>query len=218
MSKRVAIIDYEAGNLFSVERACQKVGLKTFVTRDPGALRNADAAILPGVGAFGEASTRIRSMQLEAPILEFIEQGKAFLGVCLGLQLLFASSTEFGEHKGLGVFRGKIVKFEPTASSSFSSTAQKFPVPQIGWNKIQPASQAWTGTPLQDCSDGDYMYFVHSFYAVPDDSAQVLCQTTYAGITYCSGVRRDNVTAFQFHPEKSGAAGLQIYQNWANSI
>ena len=209
----VAIIDYKMGNLHSVQAACDYIGLKSIITQDPNIILNANAAILPGVGAFGEAITQLRDSSLDKCIYKFIETGKPFLGICLGLQLLFESSEEFGAHSGLGIIKGKIKKFE-----FHNSTIVKYPVPQIGWNKIMQGSVSWDKSLLCGNKDGDFMYFVHSFYAEPKDDNVTLSLSKYGENTYCSSIMKDNVTATQFHPEKSGTVGMTIYQQIKNKI
>lgn len=213
---KVAIVDYQMGNLFSVEHACAAVGLDARITTDPSEILAADAAILPGVGAFGAAMDNLRQLGLVEPLLDFIGTGRPFLGICLGLQLLFTESEEFGTHKGLGFIPGRVVRFP-------AKDPQDVPlrVPQIGWNKIAPPAArpgAWKGTALAGIAPGEYMYFVHSFYVAPEEPDAVLTVTRYEGLEYCSGIRKHNVLATQFHPEKSAEEGLRIYRSWAASI
>jgi glutamine amidotransferase len=215
---RIAIIDYQAGNLFSVQHACAEVGLDPVITSDPAEVAAAAAAILPGVGAFGAAMANLQRLGLVPAIADFIAQGRPFLGVCLGLQLLFSESEEFGPHAGLGIIPGKVVRF-----ASRSPDGAPVRVPQIGWNQIAPPSgvtprEAWAGTPLAGIAPGTYFYFVHSYYVVPDDPRDVLCVASYGGQDHCAGVRRGNLLALQFHPEKSAHEGLRIYRQWAESI
>ncbi len=213
---RVVIIDYEAGNLFSVRHACQSVGLDPLITSDPAALAHADAAILPGVGAFGEAMSHLQRLQLGDAIGRFITSGRPFLGVCLGLQLLFAESEEFGPHPGLGIVPGRVIRFAGT-----SPGGDRVRVPQIGWNQIHsPAGRptAWQGSPLAGLAEGEFVYFVHSFFVVPERAEDVLCVSRYGDQEYCAGIRRGNLFAVQFHPEKSAHEGLRIYRQWAEEI
>lgn len=213
---KVAIIDYEMGNLFSVQHACVAVGLEPIVTTDKHVLLESQAAILPGVGAFGAAMDNLHKMDLVNPILDFIASGKPFMGICLGMQLVFDESEEFGHHKGLGLVRGRVARF---SNSAPSGAAVK--VPQIGWNRIEPPTgrpNAWAETPLSNIKSGEYMYFVHSYYAIPSNSQDALTITDYEGTRYCSAVSHGNVFASQFHPEKSATEGLKIYRNWAESI
>lgn len=213
MIKEVLIIDYDMGNLFSVAQACRKTGINPIVTGDPDTIRNAGALILPGVGAFGDAMEHLeKNGQIDA-INEFLKKGNPFLGICLGMQLLFSSSEEFGEHCGLGIIPGRVKKF-PLAVQN-----RKVKVPQVAWNRITPPdNSAWQDTVLERIQPGEYMYFVHSYYCIPDDPSTVLTQTDYEGIKYCSSVKKENILAMQFHPEKSGQTGLAIYASWARNI
>lgn len=210
---KIAIIDYEAGNLFSVQHACSFVSLNAEITSDPKKILTADGAILPGVGAFGEAMENLNKLGLVKTIHEYIESGKPFMGVCLGLQLLFSESEEFGLHKGLDLIKGRVVKFP--AKNKQGETVK---VPQIGWNQIFTPAQSkdtWASSPLKGIAQGEFMYFVHSFYVTPTDPSDILTLTNYDGIEYCSSVQKDNIFATQFHPEKSAQEGIKIYKNWA---
>lgn len=212
--KKIVVIDYGLGNLFSVQQAFVSFGVDAVITRDPLELKNADAAVLPGVGAFGDAIKNLKECNLFEPILEFIKSGKPFLGVCLGMQLLFEESEEFGNHKGLGVIKGSIKKFP-----ELNPKNEKLRIPQISWNTIyQPKETKWTGTPLENIKNNEFMYFLHSYYASPSDKNDILTLTNYDGIEYCSAVKRENVFAMQFHPEKSALEGIKIYKNWVNQI
>ena len=213
----VAIIDYGMCNLFSVRHACQHVGLNPVITSEAAEVLRAEAVILPGVGAFGEAMQNLGSLNLIDPIKETIARGKPFMGVCLGLQLLLSESEEFGAHQGLGIIEGKVIKFPHQAGQS----PKKIKVPQIGWNQIYPpgAKQSnWLSSPLKQIKPHAFMYFVHSFYAIPAAPEVILSLTTYEGIEYCSSLFMNNVFACQFHPEKSGKEGIKIYQQWADII
>ncbi|PKN70915.1 MAG: imidazole glycerol phosphate synthase subunit HisH [Deltaproteobacteria bacterium HGW-Deltaproteobacteria-12] len=212
----IAIVDYEAGNLFSVEHACIAVGLKPLITSKPEDILLSDALILPGVGAFGDAIKNLHKLNLIQPLQEFAASGKPFMGICLGMQLLFSKSEEFGEHEGLNLIAGDVIKF-PSANKS----DEKVKIPQIGWNQIfhpPDVKGRWDGTPLEKINDGEFMYFVHSFYAVPKYSENILAVTEYGDLEYCSAVIKNNIFATQFHPEKSAAEGIKIYQDWANKI
>jgi glutamine amidotransferase len=213
--KKVAIVDYGLGNLFSIEQACQHVGLETIVTAKNEDIKNADAVILPGVGAFGNAMEYLNQTELTPALLSFIATGKPFMGICLGMQLLFSESEEFGIHKGLNLIGGKVARF-PVADAITHETLK---VPQIQWNTItKNTAEIWEGSPLRDIPENTYMHFVHSYYAIPDAPEHILSFTEYGGVKYASAVIKDNITGFQYHPEKSGDAGLKIYQTWASSI
>ena len=204
----VAIIDYKMSNLFSVQAACKKVGLSSVITSDKKEILDAKLAILPGVGAFGEAMKYLVNSKLDDCIHCFVDSGKPFIGICLGLQLLFEGSEEFGRYKGLGLIKGTVKKFQFHSYQSI-----KYPVPQIGWNKIKQNTISWEKTMFCNVNDNDFMYFVHSYYVKPYDESIILSKTTYGNVEYCSAIEYKNIFASQFHPEKSGKAGLRIYEN-----
>ncbi|CAB5083992.1 Imidazole glycerol phosphate synthase amidotransferase subunit HisH [Olavius algarvensis associated proteobacterium Delta 3] len=208
----VAIIDYQMGNMFSVKHACDHVGINATITSAPEAILSADAAILPGVGAFGAAMENLRTLDLSGPIQEFIGSGRPFFGICLGMQLLFSESEEFGDSPGLDIIDGKVFKFCQSESCR---------VPHMGWSPIIPIEEGglpWAGTPLQELCRGEWVYFVHSYYVLPNESSCVLSQTPYEGVLFCSSLSVDNIFATQFHPEKSGKSGLSIYAGWKRMI
>lgn len=213
---QVAIIDYGMGNLFNVQRACAKVGLRSVITADKNVIMQSNGVILPGVGAFGDAIANLKRLDLIGLIREQISRNIPFLGVCLGMQLLMTESEEFGGHKGFDIIRGRVVKF--------NNSDQRNPmikVPHVGWNRIlfkKNQSMNLGDSVLQDISNGEYMYFVHSYYPVPEDDAVTVTTTCYEGIEYCSSLSRGSVFAVQFHPEKSGLEGLKVYENWANKV
>ena len=212
MSKKIVIIDYQLGNLFSVHQACLNFGLDAVLSSEKSVISQADALILPGVGAFGDAMNSLLRLDLVKPLQDSIASGKPFLGVCLGMQLLFSESEEFGSHKGLNIIRGTVKKFPV-----MDLDGVKLRVPQISWNRIRE-KRSWSRTPLKGISDGEYMYFVHSYYVCPEDSAEILAETTYGGLSYCSSLYKNNIFATQFHPEKSAREGLKIYKNWIETI
>jgi imidazole glycerol-phosphate synthase subunit HisH len=209
--KKVAIIDYGMGNLFSVKQACIHENLEPLVTSDARVILDADGVILPGVGAFGEAMMQLQKLDLIDPIHSFIQKGNPFMGICLGFQLLFSKTEEFGHHEGLNIIQGKVVKFPKKT---------KIKVPHVGWNKIfcPEGSAPWSNSPLQKVDNGENMYFVHSYYVMPDNDADKLAVTEYGDIRYCSAFNKDNIFATQFHPEKSGIKGLGIYNSWATRL
>ena len=210
-NKRVIILDYQLGNLFSVKQACIKVGLDAEISSDKNTIAKADAIILPGVGAFMEAMRNLRSLDLIQPLNDFIAGSKPLFGVCLGLQLLFTESEEFGTEKGLNFINGVIKKFP-----SENINGKKIKVPQIGWNTIKKSTTDWGNTPLKDVNEDTFMYFVHSYYVEPEHPDNILTTTNYEEVEYCSGIiNNSNIFATQFHPEKSGEVGLGIYSNWA---
>ena len=216
MKLDVAIIDYKISNMFSVHSACYHFGLHSEITSDREKILNARAAILPGVGTFGPAMEHLQDMRLIPVIHEFIKTGKPFMGICLGMQLLLTESEEFGVHKGLNIIPGLVRKFPQGDRQE-----EKIRVPHIGWNKINVVnndSGNWHSLPLCDIGNGELMYFVHSFYAVPDDDKTILTLTYYAGLNFCSSMAYKNVFACQFHPEKSGREGLKIIKNFSQSL
>lgn len=207
----VAIIDYKMSNLHSVNAACKYVGLDSVISSDPKEIIDAKIAILPGVGSFDRAMLNLKKLKLENCIYDFINSGRTFVGICLGLQLLFTRSEEFGDHLGLDILEGEIKKFKINKD-------RKFPVPQISWNKINMKNIEWDKTHLFENNDGDFMYFVHSYYAVPKDQSIILTETSYGDQNYCSSILKENIFAMQFHPEKSSVNGLKIYESLYKSI
>lgn len=211
-SIKLTIIDYGSSNLYSVINACKTFGIEAEVSSDHDIILNSDAVILPGVGAFNEAMSNLKDLGLIEPIKEFINSGKPFMGICLGLHLLFERSEEFGNTEGLGVVKGSIKKFPYNID-------QNLKVPQIAWNTINSTNNGnWERSPLSTIDKEAYMYFVHSFYADAEDSEVVLTETKYNDVTYCSSILKNNIFATQFHPEKSGDLGLEIYKNWFSNI
>ncbi len=196
--RMITIIDYGEGNLGSVEKALLHVGADAIISSSPDDLRRADAVILPGVGSFDDCIKGLRNRGLEEPIKQVVAEGKPFLGICLGMQLLFASSEE-GTLPGLSILPGKVVRFR-----------HELKIPQIGWNQISKKAPA---PHLEGVPDGSWVYFVHSYYAEPEDD-DIIATTTDYGIEFCSAVWRGNVFATQYHPEKSQAVGLQILDNF----
>jgi imidazole glycerol-phosphate synthase subunit HisH len=195
------IVDYGSGNQRSVQKAFEHVGVPAVVGSDPRAMRDAVALVLPGVGAFGAAMAQLEDKGLAEPLIERIEAGVPFLGVCLGLQLLFESSEEDPGVRGLGIMNGDVRSLPPTVK-----------VPHIGWNQADlcGCSDLFDGIP-----DGSAFYFVHSYAVVPRSPGDVMCVTEYDGVTFVSGIETGNVAAVQFHPEKSSTLGLRFYRNFA---
>jgi imidazole glycerol-phosphate synthase subunit HisH len=193
----IAIVDVCSGNLRSVERALQHVGAEVAVTRDPDVIRRADKIVVPGQGAFGMFMRELAKRGLEAPLRDAIARGTPYLGICLGLQILFEHSEE-GDIDGLGLFAGNVVRFRPTDHA--------LKVPHMGWNRV-------TG---REPSSGAYVYFVHSYHVVPRDRSIVALEATH-GETFCAAIRARNIFACQFHPEKSQAAGLGIMRAFAEA-
>jgi glutamine amidotransferase len=198
----VAIVDYGMGNLHSVHKAFERLGVRARIVDRPEDVAAADRLVLPGVGAMADAMSALRLAELIEPIRAFVRTGKPFLGVCLGMQMLFDRSLEDGVHEGLGLLPGEVVRFD---------TPRPLKVPHMGWNRL-----TWlTPAPIRPPADADgYMYFVHSYYVRPSDPADVAATADYGG-PFAAVVWRDNVVATQFHPEKSQTAGLSLLQRFA---
>ncbi|MBI3318261.1 MAG: imidazole glycerol phosphate synthase subunit HisH [Candidatus Omnitrophica bacterium] len=210
----VAIVDYGMGNLFSVQLACEQAGLKAEITSSPKELDRADAVILPGVGAFGAAMETLKQLHLTQALERAASSGKPLFGICLGMQLFMSRSLEFGTHEGLNLIPGEVVSLQPA-----ERPGRRLKVPEVGWNRIFPAgSRNWNGTFLEGLAHGEYQYFVHSFVCRPEDPEALLAKTAYGPEEFCSCVQWKNLFACQFHPERSGPAGLRIYKNWASHV
>jgi glutamine amidotransferase len=205
MNPRIVIIDYGMGNLRNVQRGFERIGFEAEVTRNKKEIQRASAIVLPGVGAFKDCMTNLEKNGLVEPILRSIEKGKPYLGICLGLQILFSESEEFGSHKGLGVIRGRVVKFRPDPEHK---------VPHMGWNTIEIEREVPL---LHGIVSGDFFYFVHSYYVIPKENQWVSTLTTY-GEPFVSSIWKENIFATQFHPEKSQQKGLMILENFVRSI
>lgn len=199
---QITIIDYGVGNFRNVQKAFQAVGADAEITESVAAVEAADVLVLPGVGAFGDAIDNLRQRGLHQPVLDAVQAGKLLLGICVGLQLLFDESEEMGQHQGLGVLPGQVVRFPKTS----------LPVPHMGWNQIHPQRHHPL---LKNIEPGDFAYFAHSYYARPAAAGDIIACTDY-GLDYASVVGRDNVCAIQFHPEKSQHVGLQILKNFVD--
>jgi glutamine amidotransferase len=196
---KVAVIDYDAGNTLSVTRALEKVGAKVDLTTDPGRVARADAVVLPGVGAFGDCMKKLRERGMDEACREAYAGGTPFLGVCVGLQVLFEASGESPGAEGLGILPGKVVRFE----------VEDLKVPHMGWNQLDVAREH----PVLDGLDGEAFYFVHSYYPDPAREDDLLGTAEY-GARFCAAAGRENLAAVQFHPEKSSRAGLKLYENF----
>jgi len=209
---KVVIIDYHMSNLYSVKNACERTGVSAVAADDKNKIMNADAVILPGVGAFSDAINNLKKLDLISPIKDFVNSGRPFMGICLGMQLLFSESEEFGQTKGLALIPGRVVRFDAN---------KNIKVPHVGWSPInRPKSGLgkWMDSPLRDVQENEYMYFVHSFYAVPENNKNVLSVTPYGESEFCSSVLSGNIFATQFHPEKSAEKGVKIYSEWLNAV
>jgi imidazole glycerol-phosphate synthase subunit HisH len=206
----IAVIDYGMGNLRSVQKGFECVGHEAVVTRDIRVIDQAGHVVLPGVGAFGDCMANLDRYGLIDVIHRSIVKGKPFLGICLGYQLLFSESEEFGCHKGLGILPGRVKAIPQPPPHDEKSISIK--IPHMGWNTIQENTPA---PPLRNIAPGSYVYFVHSYYVEPADPSLVSTQTAY-GISFASSVWKDNIFATQFHPEKSQTVGLQVLKNFGD--
>ncbi|MDT8395127.1 MAG: imidazole glycerol phosphate synthase subunit HisH [bacterium] len=201
----MVVVDYGMGNLRSAQKGLEKAGVRAVVSGDPGVVASADGVVLPGVGAFKDCMDNLRSSGLVKPVLDAIAADRPFLGICLGMQLMLSVSEEFGMHEGLGVVPGRVVRFP---------SGQGRKVPHMGWNRLHLAGQS----PLfQGVPEGSFFYFVHSYYAVPEDDSVVGGWTDY-GVRFCSAISRGRLFATQFHPEKSHRHGLKILENFSRIV
>jgi len=214
MVPTVTVVDFGAGNLLSVCRALVKCGAEIRRARTAEEVLGAERLVLPGVGAFGACMSNLATLNLIEPIRAFAATGHPFLGICVGMQMLFDESDEFGCNPGLGLIPGRVEAVPPHVADG-----QPHRIPHVGWNALLPAEggSAWAGTPLDGITPGESVYFVHSFAARPRTSAHMLAYCDYDGIPLTAAVRKDNVTGCQFHPEKSGAVGLAILSNFLRS-
>ena len=205
MTSKIVIIDYGMGNLRNVQKGFEKIGFEATLTRSKKEIGRASAIVLPGVGAFKDCMENLEKYGLIDPLLRSIEKGKPYLGICLGLQILFSKSEEFGSHKGLDLIRGNVVKFKPNPEHK---------VPHMGWNTIEKKREV---PMLQGVEDGDFFYFVHSYFVVPEEAQVISTFTTY-GNPFVSSISKENLFATQFHPEKSQQKGLRLLENFVKSI
>lgn len=194
----IAIIDYGMGNLHSVSKAVERLGYEFIITGDADTIMRADGVILPGVGAFGDAMQHLQETGLDVVTQSYAASGKPLLGICLGMQLLFEQSAEFGVHQGLGLLQGEVVRFQGD-----------FKIPHMGWNKLQFLQPS----PIFHELEEGHVYFVHSYHVLPKDASQLLATGDYNG-PVTAIVAKDNVYGMQFHPEKSGSLGMQLLQNF----
>ena len=205
MTPRIVIIDYGMGNLRNVQKGFEWIGFKAKVTRNRKEMEKASAIVLPGVGAFKDCIENLEKFGLIDPLIRSIEKGKPYLGICLGLQILFSESEEFGSQRGLDLIQGKVMRFKPDRDHK---------VPHMGWNTIEKEKKVPL---LQGIESGDFFYFVHSYYVIPEETKWVSTLTHY-GIPFVSSIWKENLFATQFHPEKSQQKGLRILENLAKSI
>ena len=205
MTPKIVIVDYGMGNLRNVQKGFEKIGFEARLTRNKKEIDRSSAIVLPGVGAFKDCMENLEKYGLVETLLQSIEKGKPYLGICLGLQVLFSESQEFGSHKGLDLIKGRVVRFEPDPDHK---------VPHMGWNTIEKEKEV---PMLQGIESGDFFYFVHSYYVIPDKTEWISSFTTY-GKPFVSSIWKKNLFATQFHPEKSQQKGLRILENFVKSI
>jgi glutamine amidotransferase len=212
----VAIVDYGMGNLFSVKHACEYVDLQASITSSCQEILDADAVILPGVGAFGDAMETLRQLDLVSTLQEVASSAKPLVGICLGMQLLMTESYEFGRHAGLDVIPGTVVRLD-----NLHSRNKTLKVPYVCWNQMyrsESANDPWAGSLLDGLPDGVFMYFVHSFFVKPDAQGIAIATTRYGDAEFCSALHYRNIFACQCHPERSGRQGLKVYHNLASKL
>lgn len=219
MKQTVTMIDYGASNIRSAQKAFEYIGADVVLTEDPEVVRRAEKLVLPGVGAFGSGMAGLYQRHLPAAIHEAVQRGIPFLGICVGMQLMFTEGHEMGVHQGLDLLLGKVVRFPEKAVMRHPSSVNDQPpttnhqplkIPHMGWNQLEPA---WENPLLAGIKTGDYAYFVHSYYCDPVAATAVLAWTDY-GFPFASVVAQDNLYGLQFHPEKSQSVGLRIIQNF----
>ena len=205
MDPRIVIIDYGMGNLRNVQKGFEWVGAEAKVTRNKKEIEGASAIVLPGVGAFKDCMENLEKLGLLEPLMHSIEKGKPYLGICLGLQILFSESEEFGSQRGLDLIKGKVVKFRPDP---------EYKVPHMGWNTVEKQREI---PMLHGIETGDFFYFIHSYYVVPEETQWISTFTTY-GRPFVSSIWKENLFATQFHPEKSQQKGLRILENFVKML
>lgn len=225
--EKVVIVDYGLGNLFNLQRAIEKVGGESEISENREQILNADKLLLPGVGAFEKGMKGLNDCGLTSTIIEFANSGRQILGICLGMQLLMSYSEEHGLHKGLGLIKGRVVRFKESIQGG-----ELYKIPQIGWNILKLPEQLqkvdkfgkpikylhWKETILKDLADALFMYFLHSYIVVLDNPEDCLASTEYGQDKFCSVVGKDNIVGCQFHPERSGNKGLKILKNFIFQI
>ena len=206
---KIVLVDYGIGNVKSILNAFENQGVKTFLSRDRNVILEADGLILPGVGAFSHGMNNLNKYDLVAIIKEYVKTRKPLLGICLGMQMLLEESEEFGNTKGIGLIKGKVIKL-PIEKS------KKIKLPHISWNAIQTKNIEWENTILNGVESNSDMYFVHTFVAKPENEDEILSKTNYYNVEFCSSLKKDNIYGCQFHPEKSATQGLSIIKNFIN--
>ena len=207
---KIRIVDYKLGNIFNVAKAFHHIGVNAELSSSIDDLVQADALVLPGVGAFGDAMGNLKKTGLDKVIIDFAKSGRQVFGICLGMQLFMRESEEMGNHQGLNLIPGTVRKFQ-----GISDSHKKVRVPLISWQDINGIDKKrWKDSPMKDVTEAQSFYFVHSFYVDSEDSSAVVATSQYADLAYSCVLQKDNIFATQFHPEKSGHAGLGILKNW----
>jgi glutamine amidotransferase len=207
---RIAVVDYGVGNIHSALKGLRRYCDDVRLCEDPEGIRDAAALVLPGQGAFQSGMEGLKVRGLLEPVRSAAKEGKPILGICLGAQLLLERGFEFGEHEGLGLLPGKVVRFPPLQGEK---------TPHMGWNSIEPPSpDRWKGTPLERLRTGDEMYFIHSYILQPSNPEHVLAETVYGGLRFPSVIGRGKIVGCQFHPEKSATKGLTIIESFVRSV
>lgn len=211
-NKRIIIVDYDLGNLYSLYKALDCYANNVHISEDPDDILSADGVIIPGVGTFAAGMRGLKNKKLINALIDFAASGKPLMGICLGAQLLLSKGFEFGEHDGLGIISGKVQPFPEKVSM-----LEK--IPHIGWNSMSPPKMVqWDNTIFAGINDQENIYFVHSFIMLPEKSEDILSLTEYGGLKFCAAIKSGNIYGVQFHPEKSGKVGLAIIKNFINSI
>ena len=211
MTAQVTVIDYGVGNLTSVRGALEYCGAAIKFCSEPDDVLKADRLLLPGVGAFVDAMNDMSSTGLIEPVREFGKSGKPILGICLGLQMLFSTSSEHGRHNGLSLVEGEVVDIPPT-----DSDGRLHRIPHMGWNELNPGDRGWAGSVLENVEPGSSVYFAHSFMGNLADGGIFIADCDYGGVSVLAAIQKDNIHGCQFHPEKSGRVGLKIIENYLN--
>lgn len=215
VNSKLVIIDYGVGNLRSVFNALKSLGIDAKISESPEEVLKAKAVILPGVGAFEDGMKGLIERNLIDPIVEFVENGNPFLGICLGMQLLMSKSFEFGEHVGLGLIEGEVIPFK----NKFVNGKYDFKIPHIGWNAVKQNGRHWSESILKGVPDETEFYFVHSFYVMPKNREHIVATTHHANQDFCSvSTNNKNIFGCQFHPEKSSQMGLQMLKNFVGMM
>lgn len=202
----VTIIDYGINNLKSVSKAFEKIGKYPIIAESPNNILSAKCLILPGIGAFGDGMAELKKRGLIDPIKKKVQEGTPLLGICLGMQMLFTESEEFGRHEGINLIKGIVTSFKNTNELKIPG----YKVPHMGWNNLEKSTASWNNTILKYTGENDEVYFIHSFYPIVKNNSYVLANTIYENQQFCSVVKKGNIMGTQFHPEKSGEIGLSI--------